>query len=114
MKNLYQLLTNPGKDQFFAALSESRFANLESDILTIFEGELEERRPYIIFDTLQVSPALCKSIREAAESFWSMATSTAKIFQFLSEAEILDWGFPEDYIPQILANTDRNAVRYSR
>jgi glutathionylspermidine synthase len=106
MKNLYQLLTNPGKDQFFAALSESRFANLESDILTIFEGELEERRPYIIFDTLQVSPAFCKSIREAAESFWSMATSTAKIFQFLSEAEILDWGFPEDYIPQILANTN--------
>jgi glutathionylspermidine synthase len=105
MKNLQDLLTTPDKDQFFVTLSKTGFANLGTDILTIFEGEPEARRPYIIFDTLTVSPAFCKSIREAAELFWSMATSTTKIFQFLSEAEILDWGFPEDFIPQILANT---------
>jgi glutathionylspermidine synthase len=106
MQRLQSLLVSPEKERFFQDLSETGFADLERDLLTFFEGESDQSRPYVIFETLTVTPAFCKSIRAAAEAFWGMATSTAKVFQFLSEAEILDWGFPEDYLPQILANTN--------
>lgn len=101
---LSDVLSSRSKEQFFNKLSLEAYYNLPADLLTIFEGAGKEHRPYIIFDTLKVSPNFCSSIKEAAEQFWSMATTTAKVFQFLSEPEILDWGYPEDYIPLMLSD----------
>jgi glutathionylspermidine synthase len=103
MRSLQDCLVNSAKDRFFDRLSLEAYANLPNSVLTLFEGPVETRRPYIIFDALKVSADFCQTIREASELFWSMATSTAQVFQYLPEHEILDWGFPEDYIPLILA-----------
>lgn len=112
MQNLADCLHSQAKRQFFDRLSIEAYADLPADILTLFEGPLQQRRPYIIFDVLPVSSGFCQAIRAAAEQFWQMATSTAEIFQFLPEAEILEWGYPEDYIPQILAcNTPPSEMR---
>jgi glutathionylspermidine synthase len=102
--NLSDSLHSQAKDQFFNYLSQEAYSNLPADLLTLLEGQKEERRPYIVFDSLKVNSAFCNAIRVAAEQFWSLSTSTAKIFQYLSESEILDWGYPEDYIPQLLGS----------
>jgi glutathionylspermidine synthase len=102
LKNLQQLLTTPAKTQFFEYLSAESYRNLPADLLTIFEGPPEQRRPYVIFDALPVSRNFCQTLRQAAECFWQVAIHTSQVFQFLPESEILDWGFPPDYIPQIL------------
>ena len=102
--NLHEALVSKEKTQFFDYLSSEAYSNLPTDVLSMFEGANDgDRRPYIIFDPLVVSSDFCKAIREAAETFWSLATSTGKVFRHLSESEILDWGYSGDYIPQILA-----------
>ncbi|WP_088889002.1 glutathionylspermidine synthase family protein [Leptolyngbya ohadii] len=112
MKLLHTALKGQPKYQFFDRLSQEAYSNLPADVLTLFEGKGQTYRPYLVFDPLVVSPHFCQAIRKAAEAFWSLATSTAQIFQYLSEAEILEWGYPEDYIPQFLAcNTPASEMR---
>lgn len=112
MKNLNDCLNSTAKTQFFDRLSVEAYADLPADLLSLFEGPPDRRHPYVIFDALPVSAAFCRTIREAAQQFWQLATSTAEIFQYLPEAEILEWGYPEDYIPQILAdNTAPSEMR---
>ncbi|MGG6263250.1 glutathionylspermidine synthase family protein [Leptolyngbya sp. AN10] len=101
---LQEALVNKAKDQFFDRLSQEAYSDLPADVLTMFEGVKSERRPYLLFNPLNITPAFCRAIRQAAEQYWSLATSTAQIFQYLPESEILDWGYPEDYIPQLLAD----------
>lgn len=97
-------LNSLAKKQFFDRLSQEAYSNLPADVLTMFEGGGADRRPYVVFDPLVVSPNFCQAIRKAGEKFWEVGTSTAQFFQYLSEAEILDWGYPEDYIPQFLSS----------
>lgn len=104
MQSLKDALHRPSKTQFFDRLSQEAYFNLPADLLTMFEGRSAARRPYVVFNPLPISPSFCQAIRTAAEKFWALATSTAQIFQHLSEVEILDWGYPEDYIPQFLAS----------
>lgn len=105
MTALQYALNSRAKHQFFDRLSQEAYSNLPADVLTMFEGSGKNHRPYLVFEPLRVSPEFCQAIRQAGEQFWSLATSTAQIFQHLSEAEILEWGYPEDYIPQFLAST---------
>jgi glutathionylspermidine synthase len=112
MTSLHQALNNRAKQQFFDRLSQEAYSNLPADVLTLFEGSGQTHRPYVVFEPLVISPRLCQGIRQAAEQFWSLATSTAQIFQFLPNLEILEWGYPEDYIPQLLAcNTPPSEMR---
>jgi glutathionylspermidine synthase len=103
MKSLHQALNSQSKKQFFDRLSQEAYFNLPADVLTLFEGSGQSDRPYLVFDLLVVSPSFCQAIRKAAEAFWVLATSTSQIFQNLTDVEILEWGYPEDYIPQFLA-----------
>lgn len=103
MKSLHTALSSRSKQQFFDRLSQEAYSNLPADVLTLFEGSGQTYRPYLVFDPLVVSPNFCQAIRKAAEEFWALAISTAQIFQNLTDVEILEWGYPEDYIPQFLA-----------
>ncbi|MBD1851464.1 glutathionylspermidine synthase family protein [Leptolyngbya sp. FACHB-711] len=103
MKSLQDALSSQSKKQFFDRLSEEAYSNLPADVLTLFEGSDKDHRPYLVFDPLVVSSNFCQAIRKAAEEFWALSTSTAQIFQNLTDIEILEWGYPEDYVPQFLA-----------
>ncbi|MBD3886051.1 glutathionylspermidine synthase family protein [Phormidium tenue FACHB-886] len=112
MKPLHHALNSQSKHQFFDRLSQEAYTNLPADVLTLFEGKGQDHRPYLVFDPLRVSSNFCQAIREAAEEFWALAASTAQIFQNLTDVEILEWGYPEDYIPQFLAcNTPASEMR---
>lgn len=104
MTNLVDILTSDQKSDFFRCLSQESYSNLQADILTIFEGLEEDRKPYLAFQTISVSANFCKSIRLAAENFYILASTYAKIIGGLDPDEICDWGLPEDYVPYIMTD----------
>jgi glutathionylspermidine synthase len=106
MKQLSKILTSDTKSDFFRYLSTNFCSNLPADLLTIFEGNEEDRRPYIAFDTIQVSEHFCDTIRTAAENFGILAKAYSEIVSRLPIDEICDYGLPEDYVPFVLGDVN--------
>jgi hypothetical protein len=104
MTNLVDILNSDAKSDFFRQLSSVSYSNLPTDILSIFEGPEDNRRPYLAFQPISVSSNFCQMLRAAAENFYILAKAYAKITGELDPDEICDWGLPEDYIPYIMGD----------
>jgi glutathionylspermidine synthase len=96
------LVENSQKDNFLIELNQY-YPDL--DIRSALEGKgSDSYNPYIVFDCFTISQDFVNKLRIAGENAWKVMTACGQVFQSSNIDVITEWGFPDDYVPQMLSN----------